>query len=64
MDVSASALSAISQARTKGQIDIAVAKKAQDAQKQTGQAVVGMLQSLANNAKNGVAADGRLDLTA
>jgi hypothetical protein len=51
MDISAASLSAISQAQTKSQVDIAVAKKAQDSQKQTGEAVVGMLQALADSAK-------------
>jgi hypothetical protein len=63
MDVSAASLSALSQAQTKNKVDVAVAKKTLDAQKQTGDAVVAMIAQAADQSKSQATA-GRLDLLA
>ncbi len=63
MDISAASLSAISQAQTKNKVDVAVAKKTLDAQKQTGAAVVAMIAQAADQSKS-QATSGRLDLLA
>jgi hypothetical protein len=63
MDVSASSLSTISQAQTRSKIDVAVAKKTLDAQKQAGDAAVQLLASVANNAPSKATA-GKLDVVA
>jgi hypothetical protein len=63
MDVSAASLSALSQAQTKNKVDVAVAKKTLDAQKQTGDAVVAMIAQAADQSKS-QGTSGRLDLLA
>lgn len=50
IDISASGLSALAQARVRDQIDTRVAKKALDVQKQQGDAVVELLKSAAETA--------------
>jgi hypothetical protein len=63
MDISAASLSAISQAQTKNKVDVAVAKKTLDTQKQTGAAVVAMIAQAADQSKS-QGTSGRLDLLA
>jgi hypothetical protein len=62
MEVSANSFSAIAQARTKNEIDVAVAKKALDTQRQQGAAVVEMLKSAADTADANKTTGG-LDIT-
>lgn len=64
MEVSASSFSAIAQARTKNEVDVAVAKKALDTQRQQGAAVVEMLKSAADTANTAAKTAGGLDITA
>lgn len=50
-DLSINAASAIQQSQIKNQVDVAVAKKSLDVQKQAGEAAVALIQAAADTAK-------------